>query len=89
MTGLNRKALDALLPTFNAVYEQTLLEQPRQRALGGGRKARLRTPRTNCSTFCCTSKFNYPGLKPLPKAKLKARVALPTEAKICSNDAQR
>jgi hypothetical protein len=44
MTGLNRKAFDALLPTFSAVYEQTLLQQPRQRALGGGRKARLRNP---------------------------------------------
>lgn len=44
MTGLNRKAFDALLLTFSEVYEQTQLEQPRQRALGGGRKARLRTP---------------------------------------------
>lgn len=44
MTGLNRKAFDALLPTFRAVYEQEGLEQPRQRAIGGGRKARLRTP---------------------------------------------
>jgi hypothetical protein len=43
MTGLNRKAFEALVPTFSAVYEQTLLDQPRQRALGGGRKARLRT----------------------------------------------
>lgn len=43
MTGLHRKAFDALLPTFKTVYEQTLLQQPRQRALGGGRKARLRT----------------------------------------------
>jgi hypothetical protein len=42
MTGLNRKAFDALVPTFSGVYEQTLLQQPRQRALGGGRKARLR-----------------------------------------------
>lgn len=42
MTGLNRKAFDALLPNFSAVYEQTLLQQPRQRASGGGRKARLR-----------------------------------------------
>jgi hypothetical protein len=43
MTGLNRKAFDALLPAFSAVYEQTQLQQPRQRAVGGGRKARLRT----------------------------------------------
>lgn len=44
LTGLNRKAFDALLPTFNAVYEQDLLKQQRQRAVGGGRKARLRNP---------------------------------------------
>lgn len=43
MTGLNRKAFDALLPSFTQVYEQSLLKQPRQRALGGGRKAQLRT----------------------------------------------
>jgi hypothetical protein len=41
LTGLNRKAFDDLLSTFNAVYEQSLLQQPRQRAMGGGRKARL------------------------------------------------
>ncbi|MBM0740806.1 transposase (plasmid) [Phormidium sp. CLA17] len=43
MIGLNRKAFDALLPPFSGVYEQIQLQQPRQRALGGGRKARLRT----------------------------------------------
>lgn len=43
MTGLNRKAFDALLPTFSAVYEQSLLQQTRMRAMGGGGKARLRT----------------------------------------------
>ena len=44
LTGLNRKAFDALLPTFSAMYEQELLGQSRQRALGGGGKARLDTP---------------------------------------------
>ncbi|NJL38578.1 MAG: transposase [Leptolyngbyaceae cyanobacterium SM1_4_3] len=44
LTGLNRKAFDALLPTFSAVYEQSLLGHPRQRAVGGGRKARLGNP---------------------------------------------
>lgn len=44
MTGLNRKAFDALLPRFSAIYEQRALQQPRQRAIGGGRKARLRNP---------------------------------------------
>ena len=41
LTGLNRKALDALLKTFSSLYEQTRQTQPRQRAVGGGRKARL------------------------------------------------
>ncbi len=42
LTGLNRKAFDALLPTFSKIYEQTRSCQSRQRAVGGGRKARLR-----------------------------------------------
>lgn len=41
LTGLNRKAFDALLPTFSEVYEQTLHQRRRQRAPGAGRKARL------------------------------------------------
>jgi hypothetical protein len=43
LTGLNRKAFEALMPKFSEVYEQTRQTQPRQRALGGGRKARLQT----------------------------------------------
>lgn len=41
LTGLNRKAFDALLETFSPVYEQSRQTQARQRAVGGGRKARL------------------------------------------------
>jgi hypothetical protein len=41
LTGLNRRAFDALLETFRHLYEQTRQTQPRQRAVGGGRKARL------------------------------------------------
>lgn len=41
LTGLNRKAFDQLLETFSPLYEQTRSCQPRQRAIGGGRKARL------------------------------------------------
>ena len=46
MTGLNRKAFEALLPTFTAIYEQSIIEckKSRQRAKGSGRKARLETP---------------------------------------------
>ena len=37
LTGLNRKAFEALIPEFSEVYEQTRQTQPRRRALGGGR----------------------------------------------------
>jgi DDE superfamily endonuclease/Helix-turn-helix of DDE superfamily endonuclease len=67
MTGLNRKAFDALLPTFNEVYEQVQREQPRrQRALGGGRKARLRTAQDKLFYillyFKCYPTFDLAGL---------------------------
>ncbi len=41
MTGLNRKALEALLPSFTQAYQQSLVqpEGERKRAPGGGRKA--------------------------------------------------
>lgn len=43
MTGLNRQAFEALLPSFAAAYRESLRQtpKPRQRAFGGGRKARL------------------------------------------------
>ncbi len=66
MTGLNRKAFDALLPTFSAVYEQTVLQQPRSRAMGGGRKARLRNPQDKLFYillyFKCYPTFDLAGL---------------------------
>ncbi|MGI0495150.1 transposase family protein [Alkalinema pantanalense CENA528] len=45
MTGLNRKAFDALLSSFSQAYEQLVSkpETERKRAPGGGRKATLRT----------------------------------------------
>ena len=45
MTGLNRKAFEELLPSFTEAYESSLFneQQERQRAVGGGRKATLRT----------------------------------------------
>ncbi|NJR51065.1 MAG: transposase [Leptolyngbyaceae cyanobacterium CSU_1_3] len=45
LTGLNRKAFDELCEFFGAVYQETLERdpKPRQRARGGGRKARLRS----------------------------------------------
>lgn len=47
MTGLNQKAFEALLPSFAQAYEQSRLKpnDERQRAVGGGRKATLRTSR--------------------------------------------
>ncbi len=44
LTGLNRKAFETLLDTFALLYEQSRQIQPRQRAVGGGRKARLLSP---------------------------------------------
>lgn len=43
LTGLNRKAFDALLPSFEQAYAASRLaaKPQRQRAVGGGRKARL------------------------------------------------
>lgn len=41
LTGLNRKAFDQLLVAFSPVYEQSRQTPLRQRAVGGGRKARL------------------------------------------------
>ncbi|HEY9655108.1 MAG TPA: transposase family protein [Crinalium sp.] len=43
LTGLNRKAFDALLPSFEQAYEASRIaaKPQRQRAMGGGRKARL------------------------------------------------
>ncbi|GGA50075.1 transposase family protein [Okeania sp. KiyG1] len=43
LTGLNHKAFESLLKSFNQIYEQALHSKPRQRSVGGGRKARLRT----------------------------------------------
>lgn len=45
MTGLNRKAFDALLTSFGQAYEERVSKRPgeRKRAPGGGRKARLLT----------------------------------------------
>ena len=47
MSGLNRKAFEEVLPKFGERYEQSRLKPgvKRQRALGGGRKATLRTHR--------------------------------------------
>jgi DDE superfamily endonuclease/Helix-turn-helix of DDE superfamily endonuclease len=45
LTGLNRKAFEALLPSFTAAYQESRVKPGivRQRALGGGRKAMLKT----------------------------------------------
>ena len=45
LTGLNRKAFDKLCQLFGVVYQETVESdpKPRQRARGGGRKARLQS----------------------------------------------
>jgi hypothetical protein len=47
MTGLNRKAFEKLLPSFSEAYQQSQIKPgvERKRAVGGGRKATLRTNR--------------------------------------------
>ncbi|WP_421658095.1 hypothetical protein [Leptothermofonsia sp. ETS-13] len=47
MTGLNRKAFEKLLPSFSEAYQQNQIKPgvERKRAVGGGRKATLRTNR--------------------------------------------
>jgi hypothetical protein len=66
LTGLNRKAFDALLETFSPVYEQTRQTQARQRAVGGGRKARLLTTQAKLFFilfyFKCYPTFDLAGL---------------------------
>lgn len=66
MTGLNRQAFDALLPSFSTAYEQAVLQSPRQRAFGGGRKARLRNPQDKLFYilfyFKCYPTFDLAGL---------------------------
>lgn len=56
MTGMNRKAFEALLPSFREAYEQRQTQPvaERQRAPGGGRKATLRTMQDKLFTSCCT-----------------------------------
>ncbi|WP_334722898.1 transposase family protein [Nostoc sp.] len=63
---MNRKAFDALLPTFSTSYLDTQQAKPRQRALGGGRKARLLTAQDKLFFillyFKCYPTFDVAGL---------------------------
>lgn len=43
LSGMNRQAFEQLLATFDLVYQEIQLNQPRIRAIGGGRKAQLKT----------------------------------------------
>lgn len=43
LTGLNKKAFESLLSTFEQQYQQSLQSKSRKRAVGGGRKALLQT----------------------------------------------
>ena len=66
LTGLNQKAFDALLPTFSTIYLDIQMNLPRQRALGGGRKARLLTNQDKLFFilfyFKCYPTFDVAGL---------------------------
>jgi hypothetical protein len=66
LTGMNRKAFEELLPTFSNIYEQQVRQQPRNRAFGGGRKARLCNPQDKLFYilfyFKCYPTFDLAGL---------------------------
>jgi hypothetical protein len=66
LTGLNRKAFDVLLPTFTTMYFETQQFKARQRAQGGGRKARLLTAQDKLFFilfyFKCYPTFDVAGL---------------------------
>lgn len=66
MTGLNRKAFEALLPTFSTIYDKQVRDSPRKRAFGGGRKARLCSPQDKLFYilfyFKCYPTFDLAGL---------------------------
>lgn len=66
LTGLNRKAFEALLPTFSNIYDKQVRQKPRNRAFGGGRKARLSNPQAKLFYilfyFKCYPTFDLAGL---------------------------
>jgi hypothetical protein len=70
MTGLNLQAFDALLPIFTHWYEKNVLAERtsplRQRAIGGGRKAKLLNPQDKLFFillyFKCYPTFDLAGL---------------------------
>lgn len=68
LTGLNRKAFDALLPSFEQAYQASRLaaKPQRQRAIGGGRKARLASAQAKLFYilfyFKCYPTFDLAGL---------------------------
>ncbi len=45
LTSLNQKAFNALLPSFEELYEHESQQYPRQREKGAGRKAKLKGAR--------------------------------------------
>jgi len=55
LTGLNRKAFDKLCQPFSEVYQETVESdpKPRQRARGGGRKARLQSIEAKLCFILC------------------------------------
>lgn len=67
LTGLNRQAFNALLPSFKQAYQasQIAAKPQRQRAMGGGRKARLASSEAKLFYilfyFKCYSTFDLAG----------------------------
>jgi hypothetical protein len=66
LTGLNRKVFEALLVAFSPLYEQARQTQPHQRAVSGGRKARLLGTQAKLAFilfyFKCSPTFDLAGI---------------------------
>jgi len=64
LTGLNLKAIEALEPSFNEAYHQSLIQagRARKRQPGGGRKANLRTTLDKMVYCKCYLTFDLLGI---------------------------
>lgn len=66
LSGMNRPAFEQLLIAFDSTYQEIQLNQPRIRAIGGGRKAQLKTAQDKLFFilfyFKCYPTFDVAGL---------------------------
>lgn len=66
LSGMNRPAFEQLLITFDSTYQEIQINKPRNRGIGGGRKARLKTAQEKLFFilfyFKCYPTFDLAGL---------------------------